>query len=54
MMATTITIAIVALVLGYFIAKVLEKKKASSTLKNVEEQACLLYTSDAADECPAV
>ena len=33
MIATTVSIAIVALILGYFIAKVLEKKKASSTLK---------------------
>ena len=41
-MATTITIAIVALILGYFIAKVFEKKKASSTLKNVQEQAATI------------
>ena len=39
MIETTISIAIVALILGYFIAKLLEKKKASSTLKNVREQA---------------
>lgn len=37
--ATAITIAIVALILGYIIAKVLEKNKASSTLKNVSKQA---------------
>jgi ribonuclease Y len=42
MIATTITIAIVALVLGFFIAKLLEKKKASSTLKNVQEQAATI------------
>ena len=39
MMIETFSIAIVALILGYLIAKVLEKKKASSTLKNVKEQA---------------
>ncbi len=39
MTATTIIIAIIALVVGFFIAKVLEKRKASSTLKNVKEQA---------------
>lgn len=36
---TTISIAVISLVLGYVIAKLLEKKKASSTLKNVREQA---------------
>ena len=39
MIATTISIAIVSLVLGFFIAKLLEKKKASSTLTNVRKQA---------------
>ena len=37
--ATTISIGIIALVIGYLMAKVLEKKKASSTLKNVTKQA---------------
>jgi len=37
--ATTISIGIIALVIGYLMAKVLEKKKASSTLKNVKKQA---------------
>ena len=35
----TITVAIVALIVGYFIAKILEKKKASSTLKTVNKQS---------------
>ncbi len=39
MTPTTITIGIIALVIGFLIAKVLEKKKASSTLKNVTKQA---------------
>ena len=39
MIIETISIAIVALILGYFIAKVLEKKQASSTLKNVREKS---------------
>ena len=39
MTATTITVGIIALVIGYLIAKVLEKSKASSTLKNVKKQA---------------
>ena len=42
MIATTISIAIVALILGFFIAKVLEKKKASSTLTNVREQSATI------------
>ncbi len=37
--ATTISIGIIALVIGFLMAKVLEKKKASSTLKNVKKQA---------------
>jgi ribonuclease Y len=37
--ATTIIIAIGTLVLGFIIAKVLEKNKASSTIKNVNKQA---------------
>jgi len=41
-MATNITIAIVSLILGYLIAKILEKKKASSTLKNVGKQAATI------------
>lgn len=39
MTPTTITVGIIALVIGFLIAKVLEKKKASSTLKNVSKQA---------------
>ena len=39
MTPTSIIIAIATLVAGFFIAKVLEKRKASSTLKNVKEQA---------------
>ena len=42
MMIETFSIAIVALILGYLIAKVLEKKKASSTLKNVREQSATI------------
>ena len=42
MIATTISIAIVALILGYFIAKVLEKKKASSTIRNVIEKSATI------------
>lgn len=36
---TTIIIGIIALALGYIIAKVLEKRNASSTIKNVKKQA---------------
>ena len=39
MTPTTITIGIIALVIGFLVAKALEKKKASSTLKNVSKQA---------------
>ncbi len=39
MIATTITIGIIALVIGFIIAKVLEKKKATSTLINVKKLA---------------
>ena len=42
MMIETFSIAVVALILGYLIAKVLEKKKASSTLTNVKEQAATI------------
>lgn len=42
MIATTISIAIVSLILGFFIAKLLEKKKASSTLTNVRKQAATI------------
>ena len=42
MIATTISIAIVSLVLGFFIAKVMEKKKASSTLTNVRKQSATM------------
>ena len=42
MIATTISIAIVALILGFFIAKLLEKKKASSTLVNVRKQSATI------------
>ena len=41
MITTTVTfiIAIIALIVGFIIAKALEKKKASNTLKNVKKQA---------------
>ncbi|MCK5638660.1 MAG: DUF3552 domain-containing protein, partial [Flavobacteriaceae bacterium] len=39
MTTTTFIIAIIALAVGFIIAKVLEKKKASSTLKNVSKEA---------------
>ena len=42
-METTIAVGIVALVVGYLIAKLLEKNKASSTLKNVKKQASTIF-----------
>ncbi len=39
MTTTTIIIAIIALVIGFVIAKVLEKNRASSTMRNVKKQA---------------
>ena len=39
MTATTIIIAIVTLFIGFIIAKVLEKRRASSTIRNVKKQA---------------
>ena len=42
MTTTTIIIGIIALALGFIIAKVLEKNRASSTIKNVKKQAATI------------
>jgi ribonuclease Y len=42
MTTTTIIIGIIALAIGFIIAKVLEKSRASSTIKNVKKQAATI------------